>query len=265
MAGIIAFLPGFEGQDRSELERRGLASLLDRSVDPIFTPVRKGPGDHSGTLVAFMGQTLDIVKEYDEHAQEWLEAPPDGELARGRYWIGYVKARKPSAGDLQRAKLIPGEPVCLDDGQAWIVPCSHYAPRHRTRDRETGQETFIVKDEHREWVEWSNELFDQILSEGFPPLSGGEYSIHVPYGLKYASLTLSKNYRVNMDVLDLLKVIPEDMTQLVLAAIGVTRIAELAAQKKSTELFSLFQRWNSTRCSTAEGFTLPAISQPLST
>ena len=235
--GIMMYLPGYSGSDREEVVRRGLADLLEPTVDVIPTPVVKGPDGKAGTLFTFFpGHS---PREVDVNTQEWLEAPPDGELDGGRYWLGYVKGRKPTPEQLQRRDLIDGEAVVLADDKVWVVPCCNKAPKRFTRDR-AGREVEVVKDQHKRWVEWSNELFGVIINQGYGTLGDPDYIIQIPGGIRYAALALGKNYRVNADVLDLLELIDERVvSDLVLAATGITALARLIAQKKSTDTPSL--------------------------
>lgn len=236
MAGIIVYIPGSARADRQSLISAGLGELLDPAVDPAYLNTVKGPDGSHGVLVAFCGAIPLPPPAYDAETQEWLEAPPDGELAKGRYWLGYVKTAKPSADVLQRSELIDGEPIRLADGNNWIVPCAEYAPKRLTRDRDTGDEARIVTDAHRLWVKWSNEIYRWFTSTGFQAAVEANRAVTIPNGFRYAALTLSKNYRVNIDVLDLLGLVEDfEAFQIARVATGMTIIERLVAQKKTTE------------------------------
>ena len=49
-------------------------------------------------------------------ACEWTAAPD------AAYWIGFLRSDLPRPQDLVRAKVMPGHPVCLADGNLWTVP-----------------------------------------------------------------------------------------------------------------------------------------------
>ena len=233
--GIMCFLPGYAGDDEQELTCRGLGDLLDPAVRPIFTPIDDGPGGQAGALVHFAPFP---PTPYDDATQKWQAAPPCGELAKGRYWLGFTNAQKPTPEMLQRRDLIEGEPVVLSDDKVWIIPCCEYAPKRHTLDRDSGAEIQVVKDNHREWVEISNELFQVIIAQGYGTVSDESYTIEIPDAIRYAALTLAKNYRVNADVVDLLELVDDHtISELVLAATGITHLAKLIRQKKSTESF----------------------------
>lgn len=233
MGQLLAYLPGYAGKDKAKLVEVGLGSLLDASVDPIFSACAKGPDGGSGSLVTFCGFVPDAPRSFDAELQQWQAAARDGDLAAGRYWLGYVKADKPTAGDLQRAILIESEPVTLEDGNRWMVPCCEYAPRRLTRDRDTGAEVRKVKDEHARWVEWSNEIFEKIIEHDYAALARSGYVVRIANGMQYAALTLSKNYRVNTDVCDLLNLLDENqVAEIILVATGVMLRARLLTEAK---------------------------------
>lgn len=231
--GILIFLPDYEGDDRNELAARGLGDLIDSSVDAIFTPISKGPTGGGGKLVTFYPGNA--PREYDAKLQTWMEAPPDGELKAGRYWLGYVTKSKPRPEDFQRATLIDGEPVVLCDDKVWVIPCCEYAPKRITRDK-GGDEIRVVKTEHALWVDWSNALYQLFVSEGFHAIVEKESVVRIPNGLKYAALSLVKNYRVNIDTIDLLELIDEHKAfDIARVATGMSIIERLCHEKKNSE------------------------------
>lgn len=234
MAGLIAYLPKCPSVSREALRERGLGDLLDSSVDPVPVATTKGPDGGAGMLVTFCGAIPLPPPAYDAVTQEWLEAPADGEQQRGRYWLGYVKTAKPTAHDLQRGTLIDGEPVLLADGQQWIVPCCEYAPKRLTRDTETGRETKVVASDHKLWVDWSNALFQTFVSNSFQVLVEKDRVVQIPNGLGYAALCLTKNYRVNMDAIDLLQLVGEyEAFEIARVATGMSIVERIAGQKKT--------------------------------
>lgn len=230
--GILVFLPEFDGDVRSEFSVRGLGDLLEPGIDVIPVRVSKGPTGGAGMLCGF--ETSD-PREYNAATQTWLEAPPDGELKAGRYWVGYANNAKPGPEVLQRRELIDGEPVLLCDNRVWMVPCCEHAPKRITRNR-TGAECEVVRDDYRQWVERSNEIYGLIMAQGYGTATEPEYTINIPGGLRYAALSLRNNYRVNADVVDLLQLIDSRViSEVVLAACGITTLAKLIRQKKNTD------------------------------
>lgn len=257
MAGILVYLPGFAGADvQPEFERLGLTELLDRSVTAIATPLAaSGPDGGSGKLVTFDAIGLPDTPRYvDLNTQEWRAAPPDPdhELPAGRYWLGYVKAAKPTPVELQRSELCDGDPVVLRDGNRWVIPIEDYLPRRLTIDPTTGHEVRAVPERHREFANWTNALFELFLSDGFTKVMEKEVVITIPRGLSYAALALAKNYRVNLAVVDLLELIEDyEAFEIAKVATGIGPAMRACAEKKSMELPSRSPAGNSTPTSTA--------------
>ena len=231
--GILIFLPDYEGDDRNELVARGLGDLVDSSVDAIFTPISKGPTGSGGKLVTFYPGNA--PREYDAKLQTWMEAPPDGELKAGRYWLGYVTKAKPRPEDFQRATLIDGEPVVLCDDKVWVIPCAEFAPKRLTRHRITGDEIKVPEDKYKHWVDWTNALYKLFVSRDFHLIVENTGHIQIPNGLGYAGLTLSQNYRVNMDVVDLLQLVNEHKAfDISRVSTGMSILERAAEQKKNS-------------------------------
>lgn len=235
--GIMVFLPDYSGDDvAAEMKARGAGDLLDPGIEMAPIQVVKGPGGKSGMLVTFWPFHDPRSYDPDPNVQTWLEAPPDGDLPKGRYWLGYVTAQKPTPEMLQRKTLVDGDPVVLRDNKVWIVPCCEYAPKRLTRDRDSGEETRVVSESYKHWVDWSNALYAMFVSDGFQVLVEKESIVRIPNGLGYAALCLSKNYRVNMDAIDLLQLIGEyEAFEVARVATGMALIERLLTQKKSTE------------------------------
>ena len=232
--GILVFLPEFDGDVQAEMKARGLGDLLEPGIDPIPVRTSKGPTGGPGMFVTFHTHS---PREYspDPKAQTWLEATKDGDRAAGRYWVGYANNAKPGPEALQRRELIDGEAVALADDRVWIVPCCEHAPKRITRNRD-GKECEIVRDDYRQWVEKSNEIFGLIMAQGYDAATNTEYAITIPGGLRYAALSLRNNYRVNADVVDLLALIDNRViSDVILAACGITALASLIRQKKNND------------------------------
>lgn len=240
MAGILVYLPGFAGADvQPEFERLGLTELLDRSVTAIATPLAaSGPDGGSGKLVTFDAIGLPDTPRYvDLNTQEWRAAPPDPdhELPAGRYWLGYVKAAKPTPVELQRSDLCDGEPVLLRDGNQWVVPIADYLPKRLVINDATGNEERQVPKRHAEFVQWANLLYDWFLSDGFAKLSGEKKEVVIPRGLTFAAMALEKNYRINRLLVDMLELMEDyEAFELTKVATGLAASMRLVAQKKST-------------------------------
>lgn len=228
---LMMFLPGDAGTDPNELQRRGLGDLLDPTANVIPTVIRNGPMGN-GALWTFDG--MGSPKEINRETQEWLEAPPDGELEKGRYWLGYVKGKKPTPEMLQRRDLIDGRPVVLADNKVWVIPICEYAPKRLTLDPNTGSEVAVVDAAHKYWVEWTNAIYELFVSDGFHLLVEKQQIVKIPNGLAYAGLTLSKNYRVNTVAVALLGLIGQyEAFEIARVATAMVIMEEVLLQKKS--------------------------------
>lgn len=237
MSGIMVFLPGYAGDERDELARRGLADLFDNTVSTIFSPVAKGPDGGPGKHVIFYSQFLpDTPRCYEPALQEWKPAPKSGDLESGRYWLGYVRGAKPEPGELVRREVCDGEPVILRDGNSWTVPIADFMPKRLTIDAD-GREVREVADRHREFVFLSDRIFALLLESGYEVEGEHGPAIEIPGGLTFAALALSKNYRVNRDAVDLLELI-EDLEAFKVAAVvtGMAPALRAIAEKKNLEL-----------------------------
>lgn len=239
MAGILVYIPQGSTADKpqEQLVRVGLGPLLDRSVDPLLTEIRTGPDGGAGVLVTFDGIGLPPTpREFNASTQTWGEAPPAGELPKGRFWLGYVNGAKPTAGELQRAELFDGEPVILRDGNGWLIPISELLPKLLQLDPNSGVEVRTVDDCHREFAEFANAIFELFMSDGFRQLVEKERRISIPRGMTFAAMALAKNYRVTVEVIDLLKLVGEmEAFEIARVATGMSAIERILAQKKSTE------------------------------
>lgn len=234
MAGLMVYLPGYAGSDRNELVERGCESLLEPDIDVLFHQMDKGPDGGRGALVSFYAPRLVRTPcSFDAATQTWREAPPDGKLPGGRYWLGYVNDAKPTAGDLQRAELIDGEPVKLLDDNYWVIPIAQYTPKRLTRDPRSGNEVAVPLDKHKLFVDSANALYRYFLSEAFQVVVSKDYVIRVPDGLYFASLALSKNYRLNADAIDLLGLVGEyEAFDIARVATGMAILERKIAEKK---------------------------------
>lgn len=231
--GILVFLPEFDGDVQAEMKARGLGDLLEPGIEPIPVRTSKGPTGGPGMLCGF--ETSD-PREYNATTQTWLEAPPDGELPKGRYWVGYANNAKPGPEVLQRRELIDGEPVLLCDNGVWAIPCAEYAPKRLTRDPESGKEVRVARPEFSDWVAWANALYAMFVSDAFSLMVEKQKVVHIPDGMTFAALTLSKNYRVNTDVVDLLELIDEYKAfDIAKVATGIALLEKLLPEKKNTE------------------------------
>jgi hypothetical protein len=236
MAGIMVYIPG--GGTKTDFPRLGLASLFDPGVAVLPFDEATGPDGGSGSFVVFDNPTFpsNTPRAYEAATQTWRPAARDGELPADRYFVGYVTANRPCPEELQRQFLFDGEPVPLDDKQQWILPVADFLPQRVERDRGTGSEKLVPKDEHAEFVELANATYELFLSEGFSVMLG-QNRVVIPDAYRLATLAIQKNYRVNSDVIDLLGLFDQlTLVEVALAVTGIKLTARALEQKKSAQV-----------------------------
>lgn len=231
----MVYIPGGGGRD--DFQRLGLGPLLEPHIAVLPFEVPAGPDGGPGSLCVFDNPIFpsDTPHVYDAGSQTWMEAPPDpdGDLQLGRYWVGYVTIDPPSPAELQRSLFFPDESVRLEGNRVWYVPIADFLPHRVTRDRITGREISMPKAEHAEFSDLANATHELLLGDEFRRKLT-ENRIVIPNGFRLASLALIKNYRVNVDVIDLLALLDDrSIVEVALAVTGVSLIARVEEQKKN--------------------------------
>lgn len=206
---IAIFIPGCEVNDVSVLKEIGCDELFDRSATAMFADQFTGPGGQHGKLI-YPSRELALAS-YQPDKQEWFDC--------GAYWIGYWKDRKPTPEMLARDPLIDGEPVLLCDDQTWVIPICEYFPMRLTFDRVNGGEKKVPSREHADYINWCNELFRWFITDEFQKKVEEEHVVQIENGLSFAAAAISKNYRVNADLVDVLGLVDE------LKAFNIARVA----------------------------------------
>lgn len=231
----MVYIPGGGGKEKfAEL---GLDSLLEPGVSVLPFSITAGPDGAAGSLVVFdsLAFPTNTPRVYDQATQKWEPAARDGDLLPGRYWLGCVTADKPRPEELQRDSLFDGEPVELDDHRVWVVPVADFMPERIVRDRQTGEEKSVPKDEHTEFVRLANAAYQLFMGDGFSVMLG-QRQITIPNGHRLATVALMKNYRVNADVIDLLGLLDRAaIVSVAMVATGINLAARVMEQKKSME------------------------------
>jgi hypothetical protein len=120
--GFLYFLPGeHQGDvDVSLLRRRGLGYAFDDKSAMAKNPITgRGPGGHSGVLVADDRRTPGHRTRYDPEAQTWRTVPKTGDDPA---WVGIWNASPPTPEILLRTEVIAGRWAELGDGRDWAIP-----------------------------------------------------------------------------------------------------------------------------------------------
>ena len=73
------------------------------------------------------------------------------------------------------------------------------------------------------------------MSDSFQVMLRKELRVQIPSGMRFAALALAKNYRVTIDVIDVLDLVGEiEAARVAMVAAGITSIEKAIDQKKST-------------------------------
>lgn len=237
------YIPGRHRNDNAILHEVGAGWSLDPSVTAMFVDVENGPDEGMGKLVYFDSRRRMSpyqVVTVDRASQVWAPAAPSGDLEAGRYWLGLPKDRKPTPDDLQRETVIDGLPVTLCDKQQWVVPIADYFPQRLTLNRQTGKQEPQPFAAHLPFIQRTNEIFRHLIGDEFQERVKEELKVVIPDGLSYAAQALEQNYRVNLDLVDMLEVIGEfEAVKIAAVATGLELLEVADAQKKTPRLLAM--------------------------
>ncbi len=179
MAGLLYFASEAATPALKEhLKSLGMANPIKRGCE-------NGPGAADGGIFA---RDLDHGKVgYFPSTQTWIKAP-------GADWfIGWHNDSPPMPADLQRAELLPGHAVTLDDGNAWTIPIVRLVtgdiglPQRLGLD-DNGQVVKKPLDRYAELTAIAEELWT--LLQGQQEAAASSLEIDWDYGIK----ALATNY-----------------------------------------------------------------------
>jgi hypothetical protein len=106
---FLYFIPKATSPTREELLALGLAHVDDYEM----RGCTHGPADANGVIIA---RKAAGEFGYYPDKQTWRKRPGDD------VHVGFYTDRKPGPEDLLRPDALPGHPVTLADGNAWLVP-----------------------------------------------------------------------------------------------------------------------------------------------
>ena len=159
-------------------------------------PVIEGPNGGVGLIARWSGP-YDPPLGYSPSRQTWQPASKCGELAAGRYWLGFETEAPPKAAELSRRFPLVGQPVKLGE-EVWTVPIARELPQSLG----VAADGTIAKlfDDPR-----YADYFDR-AAEAFAALGalGGTVVYSAEQQFRFAAFALGFNYRVNADVLTLM-------------------------------------------------------------
>ncbi|TWT31154.1 hypothetical protein KOR34_45300 [Posidoniimonas corsicana] len=114
MAGFLYFLPDEPTKPTGDRLRELELGHLDGAQLGVVES--KSPdGATTGLLVADRSALGEHTLQVDDDAQEWAETPAG-------WWLGFIKAEKPTPEQLRGGDLLPGYWVSLADGNKWALP-----------------------------------------------------------------------------------------------------------------------------------------------
>jgi len=125
--------------------------------------------------------------------------------------------------------------LLLCDDQRWTIPISEFVPKRLTLDRKTGREGDPQPlPRYARFVTETNKMFRLLVGDEFQGRLEESLRVVIPGGLSYAALALEQNYRVNLDLVDMLGLIGDWQA---IQVAGITTALDLVetatAQKKS--------------------------------
>lgn len=239
------YVPQRRGEASSVLRSVGADWALDPSVTAMGLDVIEGGPDGGGGLLVYFDrrgrlEPANVLAAIDLEAQEWQPAAPTGDLPAGRYWLGVWKSQRPGPEDLQREEHADGIPLELRDGRQWVVPIADYLPKMLRLNRATGQQEERPSERHAEFIRRANELFRLLIGDGFQESVEKHLRVVIPDGLRFAADALAINYRVNLDLLDMLAAdgIVGEWEAVKIAAVA-TGVELLASTEKKSALLAL--------------------------
>jgi len=158
MAGLMYFIPEpLRHEDvPAALARLGLEYAFPGGGFA-YNPITAGPDGASGVMLAPNVEAEGAEPAlgfYDPAIQTWQAA------LRGAYWIGWDNGASPRPIDLQRAEIIVGTEVKLNDGNEWQVPAAiaHF-PRRMSRFP-----AMLALDADGKWITQPQEVY-RVINE----------------------------------------------------------------------------------------------------
>lgn len=233
MAGFLYYVPKRKTIDRAGLIAAGLENVFPTdSIDQV--EVFTGPDGDAGVVFAFAppavaGRSIE-VGFYPER-QTWNPA--------GQYWIGYPTNQPPGPADLERAEIVAGHTVTLQDNREWLVPVARTFPNGTKLPQSLilGPQGELV----REVLPRYAALWHK--AEGFwesfiATFAGGPDRIDEREAYDLAAEALAINYRVGPRELSVLRVFTTaNLREVLLALIDWPSIALLlgSTEKKTAD------------------------------
>lgn len=121
MAGFLYYIEGAKADVKIEALRQfGLGHAFATNGDFTASGVTHGPGDSGpGIVVADPSRLRDRLLGLYPDQQTWRIIPRAGDQ---KVMVGHYKEDRPVPADLQRAEILDGHFVRLEDGNDWLIP-----------------------------------------------------------------------------------------------------------------------------------------------
>lgn len=237
MSQPLYFLPGtFRNQLVSQNGDLSPAVLSARGIAAVFADVRarefyacdvtKGPGDHSGVMLAYQAVDGNLPNtKYAPHHQSWQE------VAAG-LWIGIDNDSPPKPDDLRRSKTVAGYTLEFDNG-TWTIPIIRRKDESTNLPRDIrlhgGIYSEPVKSAYRKYWEASEEVAGWFFANGWRDDNKVK-------GVLLALEALSINYRVGIHEQNAFGVVDTDSYMSVLmCSVDVPGARVIEDAEKKTE------------------------------
>ena len=210
MAGLLFFFPGRPTSlDAPKLfADYGCPELLDaEDAMPLVSqmPVVAGPTGEPGILVAWDDPAA-LPIAYQPDVQTWAAAAKSGDLPAGRYWVGLRKDYPPTSVELQRTRIRVGISIKLGR-DVWTVPVARDLPQVMGFDADGKLAMEFDDDRFRRYFDETAAAFKGLQTGN----SGGEFAFSLEQQFRFCAFALGFNYRVNADVLKLIRAIRSDL------------------------------------------------------
>lgn len=215
------YLPGKTACNRNDLIDVGLADHVD-GCDRVTR--QEGPDGKGGSYCAWLKSGAKRIGFFPDE-QTWIPAVPSGDLAGGRYWVGFWNDSPIKPEDLVRDNPFDGYFVTLDDKNEWAIPAAVLIPQS-IRLNEQGEVIRIVKDEFRNFWDRSIRAYKFIIE-----VRADADTINVDADWwDYLVLSLKLNYRITPEVVSHLQLFSD--TTAIEAIIATVRGQEIVAVEK---------------------------------
>lgn len=228
MASFLYFIPNKQAVTLDDLTAAGITAI--ESLQSVgFCNTERGPSGGAGVVFAVEPVSpkgkLPKIGHY-QNRQQWISC------FGGQFWLGFETDNQPTPDDLQKAEMIAGHAITLEDGQEWTIPVARAFGRGSQLPQALilGDDGQLVVESLPKFAELSQQaerVFDAFLNDGEDLTLQDCWNIAV--------LALQQNYRVSGWELSALRALNTDNVQTVLGHLidMPTILAAAQEQKKS--------------------------------